>query len=54
MLSITGVLIIGLLLAFFGQWLVGGLLLVAMYLFLMVTITHYVQKWMDRPPVPEI
>jgi hypothetical protein len=54
MLSITGVMIIGLLLAFFGQWLVGGLLLVAMYLFLMVTITHYVQKWMDKPPAPEI
>ncbi len=54
MLSITGIMIIGLLLAFFGQWLVGGLMLVAMYLFLMVTITHYVQKWMDKPPAPEI
>jgi hypothetical protein len=54
MLYMTGVMIIGLLLAFFGQWLVGGLILVAMYLFLMVTITHYVQKWMDKPPAPEI
>jgi hypothetical protein len=54
MLSITGVMIIGLLLSFFGQWIVGGILLVGMYLFLLVIITHYVQKWLDKPPAPEI
>lgn len=54
MLSVAGALIIGLLLAFFGQWVVGGLFLVAMYLFLMVIIGHYVQKWLDKPPAPMI
>jgi hypothetical protein len=44
MSAITGVLIIGLLLAFFGQWIAAGLLLVGMYLFLMVIIAHYLQK----------
>ena len=44
MSAITGVTIIGLLLAFFGQWLVAGLLLIGMYLFLVVIITHYLQK----------
>ena len=44
MAALTGILIIGLLLAFFGQWIAAGLLLVAMYLFLMVIITHYLQK----------
>jgi len=54
MVSITGILIVGLLIAFFGQWVVGGLLLVAMYLFLVVIVTHYVQKWLDKPPAPVI
>jgi len=54
MISITGILIVGLLIAFFGQWVVGGLLLVAMYLFLVVIVTHYVQKWLDKPPAPVI
>lgn len=44
MSALTGILIIGLLLAFFGQWITAGLLLVGMYLFLMVIITHYLQK----------
>lgn len=44
MSAITGVLIVGLLLAFFGQWLVAGLLLIGVYLFLVVIITHYLQK----------
>ena len=54
MLSVTGGLIIGSLFAFFGQWVVGGLLLVAMYVFLLVIVGHYVQKWLDKPPAPEI
>jgi hypothetical protein len=44
MIALTGVLIIGLLLSLFGQWLIGGLLLVGMYIFLLVTGAHYLQK----------
>jgi hypothetical protein len=44
MSAITGVTIIGLLLAFFGQWMAAGLILVGMYLFLVVIISHYLQK----------
>ncbi len=44
MIVLTLVLIIGLLLSLFGQWLIGGFLLVGMYIFLMVTIAHYLQK----------
>lgn len=44
MIALTTVLIIGLLLSLFGEWLIGGLLLVGMYVFLLVTIAHYLQK----------
>ncbi|HSM24101.1 MAG TPA: hypothetical protein VK856_04500 [Anaerolineaceae bacterium] len=45
---LTGILIIGLILSMFGQWLIGGLLLVVMYLLLVVSITHYIQKSTDK------
>jgi hypothetical protein len=44
MLILTGIIIIGLLLSFFGQWLIGGLLLVVMYVLLMVIIANQFQK----------
>lgn len=44
MIVLTVVLIIGLLLSLFGQWLIGGFLLIGMYVFLLVTIAHYLQK----------
>jgi len=47
MIALTGVLIIGLLLSLFGQWMIGGLLLVGMYVFLLVTGAHYLQKASD-------
>jgi hypothetical protein len=44
MIVLTALLIIGLLLSLFGEWLIGGLLLVGMYVFLLVTIAHYLQN----------
>lgn len=41
-------LIIGLIFSMFGQWLVGGLLLVVMYLLLVVIITYNIQKSVER------
>jgi hypothetical protein len=51
MLALTIILIIGSLLAFFDQWIIGGMILVAMYLFLMVIISHYLQKSDDKPQI---
>ena len=44
MLAMIAVLIIGLLLALFDQWVAGGLLLVGMYIFIMVSIAQYLQN----------
>jgi hypothetical protein len=51
MLALTIILIIGSLLAYFDQWIVGGIILVAMYLFLVVIISHYLQKSDDKPQI---
>ena len=44
MLAMTAVLIIGLLLALFDQWLAGGLILVVMYISIMVSIGYFLQN----------
>ncbi len=47
MIVLTGVLAVGLLTSLFGQWVIGGFLLVGMYVFLVVVITNYLQKSSD-------
>lgn len=51
MLALTTVLIIGLLLALLDQWVAGGILLVGMYVFLMVTIAHFLQNSGKKPNI---
>lgn len=49
MLALSAVIIIGLLLGLFGQWVAGGLLLIGMYIFILMTIANILQKIGDKP-----